>query len=120
MNYMVLLFLAQAAQSAHDDGSISTGVAGGGLIGAGSIVIALIAMFRFKEAAQRELIDTHKQRANESEARAKELAETHAALQAADIEVKKMFAEAMQAVASGKRALAEALTVLARAVEKRS
>lgn len=115
MNYMVLMYLAQAASG----DTVPIGLAGGGLIGGGGIIVALVAMFKYKESAQRELIDTHKQRALESEARARELAETHAALQAADIEVKKMFAEAMNAVASGKRAVADALTMLAKAVEKR-
>lgn len=108
----LLAIIAQAT------GGTETGLIGGGLVGGTGIVAALIMMFRYKEQANRELIDTHKLRADESEKRSAEEAETRAQLQAAEIETRKLFAAALNNIAQSNAAIAEGLKVLSDAVTR--
>lgn len=100
----ILAIIAQASGS-----SIEVGWVGGGAVGLGSIVTAVIVLWKRSEAINQALIEAHRLRADEAEARTREITE----VLATETSTRKAFADAMLAVAASNEAVAKALERLA-------
>lgn len=101
--------------------SIDVGWVGGGAIGGFSIVTAVVVLWKRSEATNAALIDVHKQRANEAEARTKEITEvlhqTGEAMKSHTAAIQQ-HARAIEAHAESEVKMAEATAELAKASAK--